>query len=142
MANTFPSSGNAGIGTTSPENLLTLDTGTGNSTPAIQRIKGRSPALLFGSPALGYCGGEAFVGLITAANDYVTGGDVGDTFFIHASNANRAFLGRTTGNAPVMTVHNTLSNVAVRWRRIRPVICLDFISGAQGEHRPARCAGS
>ena len=37
MANTFPSSGNAGIGTTSPENLLTIDTG-GNTVPAIARI--------------------------------------------------------------------------------------------------------
>ena len=41
MPNTFPSSGNAGIGTSTPENLLTIDS---CASLGVARIKGRSPA--------------------------------------------------------------------------------------------------
>ena len=113
MANTFPSSGNAGIGTTSPDKLLTIDTG-GNTTSADARIKGRSPTWIFGAPSSPYTGGEASVGLITTSPpDYVAGAGVGDAFFIHGSNANRIFIGRTTNNISVLTVHNSAANVAI-----------------------------
>ena len=44
--------------------------------------------VLFGSPNFGYCGGEAFVGLIPAASDYVADGGVGDSCVIHARPGN------------------------------------------------------
>jgi hypothetical protein len=71
MANTFPSSGNVGIGTTTPDTLLTVDTG-GNSVLAMARIKGQSPVWVFGSTATGYCGNETFIGLVTHAGDYLS----------------------------------------------------------------------
>ena len=113
MANTFPGSGNVGIGTTTPPNLLTIDTGTGNSTLALARISGKSPAWVFGSPNTGYCGGEAFIGLVTTAGDYVASAPIGDSFFFNLSNAGRMLIGRTTGDGPVMAVHNAGANVAV-----------------------------
>lgn len=113
MANTFPSDGNAGIGTTTPENLLTIDSGSGNTTLALARIKGKSPAWIFGSPNTGYCGGEAFIGLVTTAGDYVASAPIGDSFFFNLSNSGRMLIGRTTGNGPVMAVHNASANVAV-----------------------------
>lgn len=94
-------------------NLLTIDTGSGNSTLALARISGKSPAWVFGSPNTGYCGGEAFIGLVTTAGDYVASAPVGDSFFFHLSNAGRMLIGRTSGNGPVMAVHNASANVAV-----------------------------
>lgn len=108
MANTFPSEGNVGIGTTTPENLLTIGAG---ACSAIARVKGASPVWVFGTCGGG--GGEAFVGLVTVAGDYVAGSAAGDSFFFHGANVNRTFIGRTTGNAPVMVVHNAGANVAV-----------------------------
>jgi hypothetical protein len=106
VANTFPSSGNAGIGTTTPDTPLTIDTG---STIGYARIRGRSPAWVAGS-----CGSsEAHVGLITVAGDGVTGSVAGDTFFLPSHNSGITFIGRTTGSAPVMAVHNAGANVAV-----------------------------
>lgn len=113
MANTFPADGNVGIGTITPPDLLTIDTGTGNTVPARERISGRSPNLGFGSAALGYCGGETFIGLVTSAGEFATGSNVGDSFFIHDSNDQRMFIGRSAGNIPVLTVKNSTGNVGV-----------------------------
>ena len=57
--------------------------------------------------------GEAHVGLITVAGDGVAGSAANDTFFVPSHNSGITFIGRTTNNAPVMVVHNTLANVAV-----------------------------
>ena len=114
MPNTFPSTGPVGIGTNSPDidKLLTMDTG-GATAIALARIRGRSPAWIFGQNSLPYTGGEAFVGLVTDPADYINGGAVGDAFFIHGSNLNRVFVGRTANSVPVMAVHNASANVAI-----------------------------
>jgi hypothetical protein len=106
MANTFPSTGNAGIGTTTPDTPLTIDTG---SSIGYARIRGRSPAWVAGS-----CGSsQAHVGLITVAGDGVSGSAANDTFFVPSHNSGKTFIGRTTGDAPVMVVHNAGANVGV-----------------------------
>ena len=109
MANTFPSTGNAGIGTTTRSDPLTIDTGTGF---ALARIRGRSPAWVAGASGCGTTG-QAYVGLVTVAGDYLGASAVGDTFLVPASNTGITYVGRTGSNQPVMAIHNAVANVAI-----------------------------
>lgn len=109
MANTFPSTGNVGIGTTAPENLLTIDAG---SSLGIARIKGRSPIWLAGATS----GAQAHMGIVTVAGDYISGSAVSDSFFFQGTNAGKTYLGRSSvpsANSPVMTIDNANVRVGV-----------------------------
>ena len=108
MANTFPASGNAGIGTTTPSDPLTIDTGT---NIGYARIRGRSPAWVAGTG--GCASGEAHVGLVTVAGDGISGSAANDTYFVPSHNGGITYVGRAPYNQPVVAVHNSISNVAI-----------------------------
>jgi hypothetical protein len=109
MPNTFPSSGNVGIGTSTPENLLTIDSG---SSLGVARIKGRSPAWVFGSAGTS-SGGETMIGLVTVAGDYVPGSLAGDSFLLRANNSGKIYLGRTANQFPIVTIDNAANKVGL-----------------------------
>lgn len=110
MANIFPSSGNAGIGTTTPPDPLTIDLSMSPPAGAVKlRIKGpRSPTL-----ACGADGTDLVVGQITQGADYFSFGAPGDSFLCNQSNTGKTYLGRSPGQQPIISLENAIGRIMI-----------------------------
>lgn len=110
MPNIFPANGNAGIGTTTPPEALTILGSTMPPLPVKLRIDGISPVV-----ACGPDGADIIMGRVTGSTQFYSFSAIGDTFLFHQSDAPgvRTFLGRSLSRTPLITLHNDQNRTVI-----------------------------
>lgn len=99
--------GNVGIGITTPVGQLHVN---GGSSLTFTRTSGRSPVFAAGT---GENNEEFIMGYVTQADDYVAFSQAGDSFLFPSNNAGKTYLGRISGNLPLMTLDNGVGTVGI-----------------------------